>query len=195
MKQLDRLLEKIDLSKTVDEQLDTLKYFDNITEEEIASLVSTAYVKSSEAGIVISYLGSRYFFGHIPALLIFLQDLNWPASGYVVGVLQDMGKPVIPAIREAFKDEIDSIWHKNILLGICIYWDLETKRELLDDYLRLASKGDREGASLAALRILHELLEESEFQNQTKVLRYKFKDDNYWLNQLDETLVDLEASR
>ena len=56
MKLYQKIENTIDWNKSVEQQLDSLGEFDDISEEEIKELAQTCH-KSTEAGILLEYLG------------------------------------------------------------------------------------------------------------------------------------------
>jgi len=80
MKLYQKLENTIDWNKSIEQQLDRLGEFDDITDEEIKELAQT-YHKSTEAGILLEYLGFERLKPYLNLLLEFLQDMNWPAAG------------------------------------------------------------------------------------------------------------------
>jgi hypothetical protein len=83
MEHLSELLKSISWDKGLDEQLDKLKFFDNLNDEQISELTSSKYIKDEEAGIVLRYLGYEKLKNKVPEQLQFLQDMNWPAAHHV----------------------------------------------------------------------------------------------------------------
>lgn len=188
MQSLDLLLQNVSWDKEPERQLDKLRPFDSLSNKEIEELVSAKYVKSTEAGIVIKYLGFPKLSNHILDLLAFLEDGNWPAAGHVSAFLTSIGQPIIPAIQKVFKKEYEALWHYWILVMIVGYWDRPTIDLLRDDLLELVQKADKEGASVEALRILKDSLSETDFQKHYKHLLDRYKGDNYWLDELQTVL-------
>ena len=135
MRLIERIENIIEYGKPIDQQLENLSQFDNITENEILEL--TVHIKSSEVGILIEYLGFEKLRNHLPSFLEFLQDANWPASSGVSKMLEKAREIIIPEIKRVFKEvSNDEIWHYWILILLIGSWDKELvktlKPELID---------------------------------------------------------------
>jgi hypothetical protein len=119
--EIDKLLRynqtpNFNVEQLADQSLkDSLKQFDPLNSEEIKQLVALMMIKSSEVGLVFVYLGSEKLKHCIPELLVYLQDMNWPAAVYVAHVLRQMPHELlVPELTRIFKDDYeDDIW---------IYW-------------------------------------------------------------------------
>lgn len=190
MKLYRRLENTVDWNKSVEQQLNSLSEFDDITDEEIMELAQTCH-KSKEAGILLEYLGYERLKPHLNLFLEFLQDMNWPAARGASRMLLKAGKEIIPEIRRVF-DEVknDQIWHYWILLGIVQYFDKQLISELKDDLIELVNRKDKEGASIQALRILKEnqILSEVQVEEQYQNLLDEYRGDDYWTNDLNEEI-------
>ena len=195
MQTLEQLLHKVNPDKEPQQQLDTLQLFDNLTDEQIRELVSNKFVKSTEAGIVIEYLGFPKLSGYLQELLYFLQDMNWSAAEHVSHLLTRVGQPLIPFLKRIFKDENDSLWHYWILCEIVQNWDIKMIELLQDDLLELVHKADREGASVEALKLLRRTMSNSDFDEQFDYLQEQYHGDNLWLDELKQLYGDTKASR
>ena len=166
MKLYQKLENTIDWNKSIEQQLDRLGEFDDITDEEIKELAQTCH-KSTEAGILLEYLGFERLKPYLNLLLEFLQDMNWPAAGGASRMLSKAGKEIIPDIRRVLEEvKNDQIWHYWILLGIVQDFDKELISELKDDLIELVNRRDKEGASIQALRILkgNQIISEEEVE-------------------------------
>ena len=188
MQSLDLLLKNVSWDKEPEQQLAKLKPFDNLSNKEIEELVSGKYVKSTEAGIVIRYLGFSKLSNYVLELLAFLEDGNWPAAGHVSIFLTSIGQPLIPSIQKVFQKEYEELWHYWILVMVVKFWDRPTIELIKDDLLKLVKKADKEGAAIEALRILKDSLSETEFQKHYKHLLDRYKGDTYWLDELQTVL-------
>ena len=92
----------------------------------------------------------------LPALLVWLQDMNWPVARPLAPFLASIGAPLAPAIRQVFNGD-DGIWKVNLILQLVA--SSPALRASLDaDLRRLAahpSPGDRaEEVAQAALEAL-----------------------------------------
>lgn len=164
------------MRKKAYEQLDTLKLFDNLTNKQIDELTSSKYIKSTEAGIVIEYLGYQKFKHKTPQLLEFLQNLNWPASYYVVKNLRSADKDIIPHVKNVFeKNSDDIIWIywiiEKLISTWSISWTMEVKGELLD----IIKGADGEGAAYEALLCLKKVISEKEYTRLANELLLELK--------------------
>jgi hypothetical protein len=190
MKLYQKLENKIDWNKSVEQQLDSLSEFDDITDKEIKELAQTCH-KSTEAGILLEYLGYERLKPYLNLFLEFLQDMNWPAAGGASRMLSKAGKDIIPEIRRVFEEvKHDQIWHYWILLGIVQDFDKQLISELKNDLIKLVNRKDKEGASIQALRILKEnqILSEEQVEEQYQNLLNEYRGDDYWINDLNEEI-------
>lgn len=92
----------------------------------------------------------------LPALLAWLQDMNWPVARKLAPFLASIGAPLAPAIRQVLNGD-DSIWKVNLIVELVT--DSPALRDALAaDLRRLAahpSAGDRaEQVDQAALDAL-----------------------------------------
>lgn len=188
MESLTQLLKKVSRNKLPEDQVETLKLFDNLTEEQINELITWGYIKSSEAGIVIRYLGYPKLSNYLAELLEFLQDGNWPAAGDVSRLLTSIGRPLIPYIINVFRNKNDALWNYWILVYIVKDWDNEIISAIRNELLELVNKADREGASIEALKILKRILSGKEFQQQYNYLLAQYEGEKYWLDDLKTIL-------
>ncbi len=176
--------------KSIDEQLDSLAQFDNITDAEIREIGRTCH-KSTEAGILIEYLGFEKLKPHLPLFLEFLQDLNWPAARGASKMLNRAGKEIVPEIQNIFTEvKDDAIWHYWILVEIV--QNLETKLigELKASLLKLIERADEESASIYALRILKEkkLISEDEIEIHYQYLLQKYEGNGNLIFELNDEI-------
>ena len=189
MKLIERIENTIKYDKSIDEQLENLSQFDNLSEEEIIEL--TVHIKSSEVGILIEYLGFEKLRNHLPCFLEFLQDANWPASRGASNMLVKAREIIIPEIKRVFKEVTnDEIWHYWILILIIPDWKKELVNTIKPELIELVIKADKEGASIQALKILKEkeLITEKEIEYYYKYLLKKFEGDKYWIDDLNEEI-------
>lgn len=164
MKTLDNLLLKIDVRKKAYEQLDTLKLFDNLTNKQIDELTSAKYNKSAEAGIVIKYLGYSKLKHRTSELLVFLQDTNWPASDYVIKVLQSADEDIIPIVKSLIKaNSNDRVWVYWIIVKLVSSWDTLWIYKIQNELLVIIDAPDGEGASYEALKCIKKVISEKDY--------------------------------
>lgn len=190
MKLIDRIEHSIRKDKTIDQQLELLSQFDELTENELLEL--THYNKSSEAGILIEYLGYEKLKQHSPQFLAFLADANWPAAGGTANMLNQAKERIIPEIRKVFKNAwSDHIWHYWILVLLIGNWDKVLVQKVKPELIDLINKGDKEGASIQALHLLHEndLITKREAKKYYQFLLNTFEGDKYWTNELKEEII------
>jgi len=189
MKLIEKIENTIEYDKLINQQLENLSQFDNLTEYEILEL--TIHHKSSEAGILIEYLGHEKLKNHLPIFLAFTQDGNWPAAGGAAKMLVKAREIIIPEIKKVFKVFWnDEIWHYWILILIIGNWDKELVENLKPELIELVIKVDKEGASIQALRILKEkkLITEKEIEKHYQYLLKKFEGDKYWVDELNDEI-------
>lgn len=162
-----------------EQQLKVLKELEPITDEQIKEL--TNQIKSWEAGIALRYLGYPRVKNFIPELLEMLQDLNWPAAGYIADLLRTIGKPLVPYIKHIFHNvKNDDIWFHWILSTVINSWSKELVLELKTELIEIFKRCDiAEGTSIDSLIIL--------FKNE-------LIDKNFIITQSNETpeLIDVQ---
>jgi hypothetical protein len=81
MELLEQRLERLKWNEPLLAQLNLLESFHDLADVDLQDLTSSRFIKSPEAGILIQYLGFPRLYKHRSNLLIFLQDINWPARG------------------------------------------------------------------------------------------------------------------
>jgi hypothetical protein len=180
----------IDCNKSVDEQLDKLAQFDNISDTDILEV--TKLVKSTEAGILIEYLGFERLKKHLPKFLEFLQDMNWPAAGGARNMLIKSGKLIIPEIKRVFKEVAnDGTWHYWIILEIIQNWEIDLIKEMKSDLIQLIERADFEGASIQALKTLKEngLLTQDQVTENYLFLLNRFSGNKYLVEDLKDEIA------
>ncbi len=176
--------------KPVEEQLEALSQFDDITVADIQEMAATCH-KSAQAGILLEYLGYERLKPYSPLFLEFLQDMNWCGGAGAATMLTKAGKEIIPEIQRVFKEVAnDAIWHYWILLGIVQRFDKDLILILKSDLLALIQRADKEGAAIQALVTLKEsaLLTEKEVLTHYHYLLKKYEGDPYWIEDLNEAL-------
>lgn len=183
---LAQLLETISWQKTAEQQPEVFEKFNNISDILLNSLVSPQLVKSPEAGMVIRYLGPTKFLDKIDQLLIFLQDMNWPAADYVAEVLSLMGEHLVIPVKKIFNESNDSLWQYWILIGVIRNLELNIQNLFQKELLSIIDRGDTEGASLEALKILKPSLNQIEFKN-----KYDHLFHLYTINKAEDLLEEL----
>lgn len=189
MNLITRIQEAIEWNKTIEEQSEKLAQFDDITESEIIEL--SQCVKSTQAGILIEYLGYERLKNHLPVFLEFLQDLNWPATRGAIKMLLEAGEALIPEIQRVIMEVVDDqIWHYWILLGIVQHWPTDIVAKMKPELLELVKRADKEGASIVALRILKDnrLITKSELKIHYQYLLRQFKGDQIWIDELNDEI-------
>jgi hypothetical protein len=183
---LYQMLQKVDVNKELGEQLDVLKEFDNLPQEQFDELTSGWYIKHEEAGMVMQYLPVERFYDRLGLLLEHLEDRNWPAASRVADVLLSIGEPALPEIRKRFeKGAAYADWLYPIIRWIIRYWDetliLKVKKELIE----VVGYADGEGASIAALEVLQRILSPDEFQSLHQRLRDSYAGNTSLTEDLD----------
>lgn len=78
---LNELLDQLDQNIPLNDQLDLLRQFNSITNEEIEIL--TTYSKDVEAAMALRHLGPYRVQHILPTLLSGVMDMNWPDSGEI----------------------------------------------------------------------------------------------------------------
>jgi hypothetical protein len=190
MKLIERIEYSIQHDKTIDQQLESLSQFDDLTEDDLLEL--TNHHKSSEVGILIEYLGYEKLKNHLPIFLAFLADANWPASGGTAKMLNQAKEQIIPEIKRVFKEVwSDHIWHYWILVLLISDWDRALIQKIKPELIDLISKGDKEGASIQALLLLKEkkLITKKEIEIHYQFLLHKYVGDKYWTDELKEEII------
>jgi hypothetical protein len=189
MKLIERIENTIKYDKSVNQQLENLSQFDDLSEEEILDLAT--HIKSSEVGILIEYLGFKRLRNHLPSFLEFLQDANWPAACGAAKMLGKAREIIIPEIKRVFEEvRNNEIWHYWILILIIQDWDSELVNTIKPELIELINRADKEGASIQALSILKEkeLINEKEIEYHYQYLLKKFEGDKYWIDDLNDEI-------
>ncbi len=191
MKFIEKLEKYIEWNKSIIEQGKNLAVFDNITNKEKLEL--TKYIKSSEAGILIEYLGWKKLKNYLPEFLEFLQDANWSASENTAKMLIKAEKELIPHIKKVFNESYDYVWIYWIITLILNEWKKELVELLKPELLKIIKVADDKFSSIEALSILNkrEIIDKKEFNQYCNYLLKKYKSCNY-INKSD-LLKDLEG--
>lgn len=184
MKSLELRLARLELKEPSLAQLEVLDSFNDLTEEDLRSLTSGRFVKSEEAGMVIEFLGFPKLYPYRSQLLEFLQDMNWPAAGYVARLLASSASMMLPEIRRVLQDENDPLWHYWILLCVVPQLNAESLSILKETLLVVIQRADIEGASIEALRLISEQISPDEFAECYQYLNQKFESDYNARNDL-----------
>ena len=74
----------------------------------------------------------------LPALLEWMQDLNWPVSQKLQPLLAGIGAPLAPHVRTILATN-DETWKYSVLVGL-VARSAELARQLEPDLVRLASQ-------------------------------------------------------
>ncbi len=185
-KDLNILLDKLDAQIAIQDQLEYLLPFKSLSNAHINALATA--IKDEEAGMALYYIGATRM-GHIlPRLLANIQDQNWPAWGWTVMLLVDIGEKLIPEIKKVFETEPnDTIWHKNII-WVLNHWDRQLVYQLKSELIDTVLKADFDDASISALQLLHEkqLIEENETFKYYNILEDKYANNVDILDDLTE---------
>jgi hypothetical protein len=165
---------------SVQEQLETLALFDDITDVDIGML--THHAKSSRVGILLEYLGPVRLQNFLPQFLGFLQDYNWPGARGTDRMLGAAGEMLVPEIRRVFREENDSTWNYWIILVVLGRWAPRLVALLKPDLLYLIQYPDRENAAIEAFSVLKMkgLLDENECNSLYQQLRTAFQRMQPW---------------
>ncbi len=151
---LNPLLDDLDSKLPIRDQEENLQPFKSLSDDQIGALVNEA--KDEEAGMALYFIGPSRMGHWLPQLLTNLQDQNWPAFGWNMKLLADIGEALIPEIKNVFENEPnDTIWHDNIIL-LLSHWDRQLVGQVKTELINAVLKGDLEGASISALHVLHE---------------------------------------
>lgn len=188
-KSLAYLLQSIDVKKELNEQLDVLKAFDNLSQEQFDDLTSGWYIKHEEAAIVMQYLPIEQFYDRIRLLLEHLEDRNWSASGRIAKLLVLINERALPEIRRIFQQGApQAIWLVTIIEWVIFYWDDVLILQLKNELIEAVSYADAEGASIAALRTLRRVLTMDEFEPLYQQLRNRYSGNASLTDDLDYAL-------
>ena len=74
----------------------------------------------------------------LPALLEWIQDMNWPVAEVLQPFLADIGSPLLPHVRRILETD-DDVW-KYWVLRCIVAESPELRAMLVDDLKRLAAK-------------------------------------------------------
>lgn len=191
---IDKIESQIDWNKEVDEQLEKLAQFDNLTDEEI-KYISEKGQKSSEVGILLKYLDPKKLKNFLPDFLVFLKDMNWPAGNGAANMLLKSGEAILPEIQRVFKEENDDIWKHWILLNIIQHWTKESIEKIKSELIFITeneSKHEKEGVAIKALLILrkHDLITKEEYLRHYNNIELEYLTDEW--NDWKEDLLELK---
>lgn len=120
---------------------DLLKLADNLSPNDIESLGNQGMVKSGVLGMVFVCLGPEKLKNSIPELMEYLQDMNWPAAGYVAKVLKLMPAEIlvprlVRIIEDSFQDDVWIYWLCSTLIDGMDKNYLETLKNPLLNYIK-----------------------------------------------------------
>lgn len=90
---------------------------------------------------------------HIPALLLWLQDMNWPGADTIARLLRTFGKPIIAPIQQILQDK-DGTWIYWILSEVVKEWPFELVLQIKDELISLANCRLEEGIKEIVQEIL-----------------------------------------
>jgi len=187
---LEKIELEIDYNKTIDEQLDVLSNFDNISDSEINFILQHGH-KSSEVGILIEYLGHDKLNAYLSKLLWFLADMNWPAAYGTANMLLASKEKILPEIKRIFIYENDGMWNYWVLNCIISKWDLNLIKNIRPELIHLIENDTnkfKDGVGILALKILYEnnLVTDKEFEYYYKNLEKEYLSDIFedWTNDL-----------
>jgi len=91
---------------------------------------------------------------HLPELLVWLQDMNWPGAKIIAEFLFSIGSPLIPHVSEVMNGN-DEDWKYWILIELVSRWDRELVIQLEPELMRMACRRyDADDLDLLALKIL-----------------------------------------
>lgn len=96
-----------------------------------------------DACFVLSNLSDEEINPHLPELLEWLQDINWPVAGPVSERLQKVGVQLAPLIIEVLKGE-DHIWKYYILSGLLLNCKREVRELCMVEVVRIINSPTRD---------------------------------------------------
>jgi len=141
-----------------------LALLDQFGNEEVKYLVTQWLIKSEVMGMVLVYLGPEKLKYCIPELLEYLQDLNWPAAGYVGIVLRKMPSDlmvpeIIQVIEKNHHDETWVSWICSELISSLKQTELYALKTALIKFIYAAKEED----IVEAAKVLIPVLSSEEF--------------------------------
>jgi hypothetical protein len=154
MNEIERLIDNIQFDKP--EELRKKAFYEliKIDDDKIPLLIR---YKDQNAAEVLREIGYPRVKNYLYELLVWLQDVNWPGSRVIADLLVEVGEPIIPHIKIAFK-EYDSIWHLWILSYIVSKWPYELVKELENELIYFIKSFDKnniaEGVDIEAAEIV-----------------------------------------
>lgn len=93
------------------------------------------------AAEVIINLGYPRVKSILPGLLIWIQDLNWPGASQISDFLKEVGDPIIPHIKDVFKNNSDDEgWIELIFELIIDHWNTKQISHIQEELIQM-SKG------------------------------------------------------
>jgi len=137
----------------------------------------------------LQYLGFEKLKDNIPDLLVFLQDMNWPAAYLISDLLGKFGEPVVPHVKLIFQTvDDDDIWFYWIIVSIISYWDKHLVFQLKNELVEIVKDPNKYDSSIEALHILKDILPQFDYENLYKILMKKFESNHYYKNELLDRL-------
>lgn len=191
---IDKIESQIDRNKEVEEQLEQLAQFVNLTDKEIKYISEKGH-KSSEVGILLRYLGPKKLNKFLPDFLVFLKDMNWPAGYGAAKMLLKSGEAILPEIQRVFKVENDDTWNHWILQNIIQHWTKESIEKIKSELIFITvneNKYVKEGVAIKALLILrkHDLITNEEYLKHYNNIELEYLTDEW--NDWKEDLLELK---
>lgn len=153
LNELEQLIDNIQYDKPAKLRKIAFHELIKIDDDKIPYLIR---YKDENAAEVLKEIGYPRVKNHLYELLIWLQDINWPGSRVIADFLVEIGEPIIPHIKVAFK-EYDSIWHLWILIYIINRLPNNLVKELEPELLGFIKSSDwsniLEGVDIEAFKI------------------------------------------
>lgn len=150
---IEALIKDIQYDKSEEIRKQAFEKLVNIDNDKIPYLIR---YNDEAAAEVLKKIGYPRVGKYIYELLIWLQDINWPGSYIIADLLVEIGKPIIPHIKTAFK-EYDSIWHFWILTYVVSRLSNNLIKELEPELLGFIQSFDwnniLEGVDIEAFKI------------------------------------------
>lgn len=105
------------------------------------------------AARVLARMDARRLEYHIPVLLLWLQDMNWPGANTIANLLRTFGEPIIAPIQQILQDK-DGTWIYWILSEVVKEWPFELVLQIKDELISLANCRLEEGIEEIVQEIL-----------------------------------------
>ncbi|WP_407309950.1 DUF5071 domain-containing protein [Desulfosporosinus sp. SB140] len=192
--EINRLIDDIRWDKPDDLRQAAMHRLASIDDNQVSMLI-TPREKSywESAAMVLNNIGYPRVRQVLPKILAWLQDLNWPGAKEVAEFLLNIGRPVVPYVREVLRGN-DEIWQYWVLECLVNHWSIDLITEIKDELLMVARKWDLEGINVKAIKLLaiHKITDTLELTRIYEDKRSTYRDLLNELNDIEKYLLEFK---